>query len=282
MVWTPDANWTPTRLLQVAGSVDSSTGATEVETDAGRAFIKPLGNRQGPHVLATDWVGTHLAKWFGLKTFDVAILQLTDEDQFPLPRGYRACPGPAFAARAIPGEPWGQSNLQLDIVINRYDITRLVVFDTWTLNCDRHHYDPTARKPNPDNIFLTSEKVPSGKRVLIAIDHGLCFISSGEELTKRLADIQKVKDSNLYGVFPEFRSKLHQITIEECVRRLQDMDIATAEAIVNSIPVEWEVSQEVRAAWVDLIVRRAGFVSENIEGWFERSVPWFGGSGENS
>ena len=48
MAWVPETNWKPTRLMEVAGSVDSSTGATVVTTDAGRAYIKPLGNRQGP------------------------------------------------------------------------------------------------------------------------------------------------------------------------------------------------------------------------------------------
>ena len=56
MTWTLETTWQPTRLIEVAGSVDTSTGATEVMTDAGRAYIKPLGNQQGPHVLATDWV----------------------------------------------------------------------------------------------------------------------------------------------------------------------------------------------------------------------------------
>lgn len=65
MSWSTEKNWIPTRLLRVAGSVDTSTGATEVNTDAGPAYVKPLGNRQGPHVLATDWGGTHLARWFG-------------------------------------------------------------------------------------------------------------------------------------------------------------------------------------------------------------------------
>jgi hypothetical protein len=45
-------------------------------------------------VLATDWVGTHLAKWFGLSTFDIAILQLDAEDDFELSRGAKAIPGP--------------------------------------------------------------------------------------------------------------------------------------------------------------------------------------------
>ncbi len=115
MGWSLQSAWNPTRVLQIAGSVDSSTGATEVITDLGSAYIKPLGNRQGPHVLAT--------------------------------------PGPAFAARAMAGAPWNRQPRELEVLDNPEDITRLVVFDTWTLNCDRHHHDPNIRKPNPDNVF---------------------------------------------------------------------------------------------------------------------------------
>src|SRR5688500_18874944 len=133
MAWALESNWSPTRLMEVARAADTSTGATEVITDAGRAYIKPMGNRQGPHVLATAWVGTHLAKWFGLSTFDIAILTLQEDDVYELPQGAKALPGPAFAAQAMAGEPWGASGLQIDVLINPEDITRLVVFDTWTL-----------------------------------------------------------------------------------------------------------------------------------------------------
>ena len=61
------------------------------------------------------------------------------------------------------GEPWGKSGLQIDVLVNPEDITRLVVFDTWTLNCDRHHHDLTVRKPNYDNVYLSREGVESGK-----------------------------------------------------------------------------------------------------------------------
>ena len=282
MAWNLESTWQPTRLLQVAGSVDTSTGATEVSTDAGRAYIKPMGNRQGPHVLATDWVGTHLARWFGLSTFDIAILKLDVDDAFPLPRGYEAKPGPAFAARALPGEPWGKSGLHLDVVVNLEDISRLVVFDTWTINCDRHHHDRTARKPNPDNVYLSSEGVDVVKRRLIAMDHGLCFIRSGEDLTPKLANIAKVQDDHIYGLFPEFRERLRQSTIEDCVSRLREMDSSTAGKIIDTVPREWEVSHEAGNAWIELICRRATFVADNIGNWIEKAAPWFGGTGRRN
>lgn len=280
MAWKHETNWQPTRLLEVACSVDTSTGATEVMTDAGRAYIKPLGNRQGPHVLATDWVGTHLAKWFGLSTFDIAILQLDADDDFVLPRGAQAKPGPAFASRALSGAPWGKSGLELDVLVNPEDITRMIVFDTWTLNCDRYHHDLNVRKPNPDNVFLSTEGVDLGKRRLIAMDHGLCFIRSGEDLTTKLAHIEKVKDDHVYGLFPEFRERLRQHTIGECCARLTEMNDQIADAIVSTVPREWDVSSEVRRTWSELIHRRAHFVADNVETWIEKAVPWFGAERE--
>lgn len=280
MNWTLKSAWNPTRLIAVAGSVDTSTGVTEVLTDAGRAYVKPLGNRQGPHVLATDWVGTQLAKWLGLPTFEIALLPLGPDDTFPLPRGYSATAGPAFAARAMPGEPWGKSNLQLDVVLNQEDITRLVVFDTWTLNCDRHHYNTTVRRPNYDNVFLSSEDMPPGKRRLIAMDHGLCFIRSGEDLTPTLSHIDKVQQEQAYGLFPEFRGRLREDIVQGCAMRLREMDAETARAMIATVPLEWEVKDKARDAWADLICRRADYVSDHICGWIERDAPWFKKVGE--
>jgi len=239
-----------------------------------------MGNRQGPHVLATDWVGTHLAKWFGLSTFDIAILPLQDDDIYDLPRGATAQPGPAFASKAMAGDPWGTSGLQLDLLANPEDITRIVVFDTWTLNCDRHHHDLNVRRPNYDNVYLASEGVEPGKRRLIAMDHGLCFIRSGEDISPRLAHIDKVKEASVYGLFPEFHGKLREDTIADCADRLREMDLATAESIVVTVPKEWDVSREARAAWSELIYRRAGIVADNVHEWINTVVPWFGALGE--
>ena len=280
MAWALETNWKPTRLMEVARSIDSSTGATRVSTDVGRAYIKPMGNRQGPHVLATDWVGTHLAKWFGLSTFDIAILTLEADDTFPLPRGATAEPGPAFAAKAMAGDPWGKSGLQLDVLVNPEDVTRMVVFDTWTLNCDRHHHDLTVRKANYDNVYLSSEGVEPDKRRLIAMDHGLCFIRSGEDLTPRLARIDKMRNEHVYGLFPEFREKLREDIIELCTARLKEMDLATAHAMIETVPTEWAVSRETREAWAELIYRRAGFVADNIHNWIDKVAPWFDATGE--
>jgi len=278
MPWAHQTNWNPTRVTEIGESADTSTGVVEVVTDAGRAYLKPIGNRQGPHVLATDWVGTHLAKWFGLSTFDIAIIVV--KEGFELRRGAMARPGPAFAARAESGDAWGGGPNQLASTVNPQDITRLVVFDTWTLNCDRHDGKPGGRRPNYGNVYLGTERVEAGKSRLIAMDHGLCFIRSGEDLTARLNQIDKVQEGHIHGLFPAFRNMLQNPIITACAARLREMDATTAAAMIETVPREWEVPPEARSAWAELIYRRAVFVADNIREWIDRDVPWFGSPGE--
>lgn len=280
MAWMLETNWRPTRLTEVGRRIGTNTGPVRVMTDAGPGYLKAMGNPEGSHVLATDWVGTHLAGWFGLPTFDLAIVRIGADETFPLGKGGTALPGPAFVAREMTGGSWDRSAEQLDLLVNPEDITRLVVFDTWTLNCDRHEGQPLGRKPKYDNVFLASDGVDAGKRRLIAMDHGLCFIRSGQDLTPKLANIDKVQDEHVYGLFPEFRGRLQDAIITSCVTRLREMDAATAKAMIDTVPTEWEVSDSARVAWADLISRRAAYVADNVRQRIELAAPWFRAQGE--
>ena len=194
----------------------------------------------------------------------------------------------AYLARHLPQEqwpgiPWGKSGMQLDRLVNPEDIARLVVFDTWTLNCDRHHPDLTVRKPNYDNVFLSSEGIEPGKTRLIAMDHGLCFIRSGEDLTPKLANIDKVKDDRIYGLFPEFRARLREDIIDYCTSRLREMDMAIADTMIATVPREWDVSKETCKAWSNLILQPSGFyiLPDNVLTLGSiKHAPWFGATGE--
>ena len=73
MTEMPREPWHPESFERHVRVVDSSTGPAEIITDAGPAFIKAMGNKEGPYVLACEWVGTKLAAWFGLPTFDMTV-----------------------------------------------------------------------------------------------------------------------------------------------------------------------------------------------------------------
>lgn len=259
-------SWNPTRLVRVVESYDTSMGTTKVKTDATFAYLKAMGNRQGPHLLACELVGTSLARWFGLSVADFAELRLTTSTCFELPRNVLTQPGPAFASRHVKGRTWGGSEAELKSLANPDDITRLVIFDTWTRNCDRYPPDLTTRKPNFANVYLADTRRP-GRSLLYAIDHTHCF-DCGRDLTVRLADIDKVRDERTYGLFPAFQPFLDTATQAWCLGMLRSLQRQDVESMVSTIPAEWEVSQEAKNALVSLIVGRAGFIADKIDkGW---------------
>jgi hypothetical protein len=255
--------WSPTRFCRFERALDTSMGTARIVTDAGQAHIKPMGNRQGPHPLACEWVATKLARWFGLATFDHAIMLLQADDEIPFHRGNRAQPGPAFCTRTETGHSWGGEAEELLQIENKNDITRLVVFDTWTRNCDRYPPDLATRHRRDDNVFLSEEGLPDGRFRLIAMDLSHCF-TCGDDLSAKMANIDRIKDERVFGLFPEFISFLRRETLEDCRRDLKSFRSGIIRAAFAGIPREWNVPQSIFEPWEELVCRRAEFVADVI------------------
>lgn len=160
-------SWNPTRFVRFEKFINSSTNATHIVTDAGPVVLKALGNNQGPHELACEYVGTQLARWVGLTVPDFGLITVDPEDEIPISETRTALPGPAFVSRRLKGHPWGGAKSEPDRLKNRADVALLVAFDTWTRNCDRR----CSSRENMDNVFVAAEDGPR----LVAIDHGHCF-----------------------------------------------------------------------------------------------------------
>jgi hypothetical protein len=136
--WHSSSNWQPTEVTQFINHVNSGAGTLIVGTDAGLAYLKALGNPDGPHALAKDLLGTHLASMLGLPTFDYAVIEVTDLDELPFFKGGNAEPGPAFVTRGEEGSVWDGSKRLLEKIDNSDVISGLVVVDTWLRNTDRY------------------------------------------------------------------------------------------------------------------------------------------------
>jgi hypothetical protein len=198
-------------------------------------------------------------------------VQPIDEIPFVNSKGEQvdtAQPGSAFITRAEAGDIWGGEERQLRQLVNLEDVSRLVVFDTWTLNCDRHgpREGHPQEKPriNRRNVFLSAE-APGGQLCLKAIDHTHCF-TCGKSLTPtRLHDIGRIKDERVFGLFPEFRSFLDREAVRAVAKRLASIDKSVVASMMQVIPRDWDVRKEVQEAWKGLIVSRARFVADTIE-----------------
>lgn len=260
------SEWRPTRLGRVIKSFDTSMGTTKVKTDATFGYMKAMGNRQGPHALASELVASSLAQWFGLTVPDFALMDLPAGACFELPRGVRTEAGPAFVSRHVNGRTWGGSEAELRGLENPMDITRLVVFDTWVRNCDRHPPDLTTRRPNYANVYL-ADTDRQGRSRLVAIDHTHCF-DCGRDLTARLAEIDQVRDERTYGLFPAFEPFIDIGELHWCMSLLRSLTQEQVNGIVSRIPTEWQVESRAATAIVDMVLGRAAFVADRISsGW---------------
>ncbi len=259
----PAPGWQPREILRFIRNFDTGAGAVLVLRDVGEGYLKAMGNPGGEHCLACEWVATHLAKWFKLPTFDFALIELTDLDEIPFFRGGQATAGPAFITRAELGEPWSGKANQLNRLINPKDISRLVVFDTWVLNCDR--YAPNRRRnPNYNNVFL-SEEAPEGYLLLKAMDHTHAF-NCGRDLAPRIADLDRIRDPDVYGLFPAFASRLDGDAFHQALDELAQVPRQFVEEVVRSIPNDWHVNSNTQTALIRLITERALYLASNRTG----------------
>lgn len=263
----PTPRWNPTRFeMVVDGPFDTSMGTAKVKTNATFGYLKAMGNRQGPHALACEYVGSSLAKWFGLPVAEFAILELDEVACYPLPRGARTEAGPAFVSKWVPGRTWGGSRAELEGLVNASDITRLVVFDNWVRNCDRHPPNLETRNPNFANVYLADTDRPDSTK-LYAIDHTHC-IDCGGDLTARLPSIGNIRDNRIYGLFPEFIPFIDATELAWCRAMLESLDGATVRAITGEIPPEWDVSSAAKSGLEELVLKRAAFMASKIgAGW---------------
>lgn len=265
--------WKPKTICRFLHALPTSASTAIVETDCGTAYLKAMGGNESPHSLACELIGTSLAKWLGLQTLDFTLIEVTNEDEIPLCNEQNelianASPGPAFVTRGEVGDVWGGNDRQLKQLANPEDISRLVVFDTWTLNCDRHGppEGTQSQKPriNLRNVFLSAE-APPGQLILKAIDHNCCF-TCGKTLTAaRLREVSRIKDKRVFGLFPRFRKRLKRPVVHAATARLAGIDKQVVASMMQEIPRQWDVRKEVQEAWTELIVGRARFVAATIE-----------------
>jgi hypothetical protein len=254
--------WQPTKVVRFIKNLPSGAGTILVETDEGTGYLKAMGNPGGEHCLACEYVGTRLAQWFGLSTFNFTLINVTEVDELPFAKGGTAKPGPAFVTKKEVGNNWGGTERELNKLVNPDDITLLVIFDTWVLNWDRYSTTDVAKpRINRDNVFL-SEEGPPGKFLLKAMDHTHCFTRS--ELTSKMSNLDKVRDSRVYGLFPEFLPFLDKKTAERGVRKLRAFNKTEAANIVQSIPTEWDVTDGARKALIEFLVSRAAYLVQSI------------------
>ena len=257
-----DRGWRPTRITRYIQGFATSTSPVRVDTDLGEGYLKAMGNSEGPHALACEFVGTCLADWLGIPTFDFSIIEVSEDDEIPFVKGGKARPGPAFISRAEKGLTWGGSIRQLKLVTNPSVFSALIVIDTWTLNLDR--CAPDRKRVNRDNVFFIQSSARKNRLELLAMDFTHAF-RHGQDINRRIAFIERIQDERIYGLFPEFESFLNRQEVRRLAAALGRFRREDANGIIQAIPAAWEVEPDGRLALANLITDRAHFLAERIE-----------------
>ncbi len=195
------APWQPAKILAAIEARKTGSCVLRVETDQGEGFLKAMGADNGPNVLACELVGTLLAGWLKLRTLHFALIDVPGNLDLRFADSKSVVAGPGFITRAEEGHVWSGEEGELEELDNPEDIGRLIVFDTWTMNCDRYRPSNGATlRQNKDNVWFSEEGASKGRFVLKAIDHGCCFTCESDLTTPRLQ--RSVNDDRLFGLFP--------------------------------------------------------------------------------
>jgi hypothetical protein len=284
----PLGPWSPKRIERHERTLESSTRPSIVSTDAGRAYVKSMGNPEGLHALVSEFVGSQLADQLGLRTLEFNLIQidptqvqipLDADDEKPWSERTFALPGPGFISREVRASPWGGTGPELDKLINPDDLTRLVLLDTWVLNIDRHPRRPPhellgARRPNFDNVLL--EDVVRGRKLrsrLIAMDFTHAFAMRQGELRRRY-EIGLVKDEGVYGLFPQFEPFIRERAAENGCMDLREIVRAPAriDEVLGRIPKEWCADDSIRLALRNFLLERAAYLVDDFLAHLRREV----------
>jgi hypothetical protein len=257
-------HWKPTKIRRVIETLPTGSEVVQVETDAGRAFAKFLGGKEGPHVLACELVGTRLAGLMGLPVLDAVLLHYPGVPEIVLSSGAKAQAGTAWLTRRVDGFPWGGH------LANPADLTKLVLLDQWTRNCDRYRpensdpHRPVPKRVNRNNVFFMREGAPEGRFILMAMDH-THILTCGSPLRTDLARIDLVRDITAFGIFPEFephmKQRSHAVTAVEAICAIPQEAI---ESVVAAIPADWQVDVPLRTALIDFLLQRRAWLAKEF------------------
>jgi hypothetical protein len=271
MPFRPD-HFRPTSINRFIGNRPTGASVVVVQTDAGPAFLKGLGNEAGPHALACELVGSLAADWLGLPTLDFAIVQVTDLDELPLSKDGQVEPGPAFVSAQVQGYPWGGDEASLSRLSNQPDLTRLMILDTWILNCDRYSVADGKVRQNLDNVFFMKEQSSTRPR-LIAMDHTHAF-TCGADLSTKINTVDRIQNPRRFGVFPQFAPHWDLATASDALTRLAGMTRGIARGFIDLIPKEWQVADTVRKSWADFLTRRGHWLAaQSAADWLSNNQP---------
>ena len=257
--------WQPTKIIEVLDhAVDTATHPVIVKTDQGHGYFKAIENPAGASALAREFIGTSLADWLDLPTFRYCLFDFDGKLDIVLSDGTRVNQGVGFMTKEEPGDNWDKTTDMLDDLVNKDDITRLVILDTWLRNIDRCFQHNGKFHTNSNNVFIAM--TPKNEYILKAMDFTHAFLGNLDQTMDKSSNIN---DEEIYGCYPAFSQFLNkEIAVKTCekLKKIQDKDIRP---LFVAIPTIWNIDHGTKESWMRFILGRANFVANTFL-WLSR------------
>ncbi|MBX2829791.1 MAG: hypothetical protein KTR23_01225 [Rhodospirillales bacterium] len=263
MVLRCGSKWRPNNVTRCVERYPTSTNVSFVDTDQGLGFLKGP-SPAGDQALACELLGTELAGWIGLPTFDFSTITI-NRDLYP-DSIQNDLESPFLTGYITKNEKelmiWDGHSEILELTKNRECISGLVVFDTWIMNFDRCGPDPNIHEIKRDNYAF----VPVGRRKynILAIDH--THILTEGDLWLDIFDPEFAITDDIYGLPEAFKPYVNHRSAKPFLEKLRNIDVDEISEIVRSIPANWGNTGARTEKLIECLCNRAQHVVENLPG----------------
>lgn len=222
------------------------------------------GNPEGTKVLINEYVCAKLAKKLGLPIPNFELIEIQNIHKFAaqlsdikMINGTVFCSEFIEKASAVPGY------LVLTKVTNKYDAIKILFFDVIVGNNDR----------NEGNLLINFKN-----NSLVMIDHSHVFVYQAVwdernlgELIGAKIDLTRMNKFNFDNLSLCSNDINYKSVISEYIERIKCIDDSEIDAIINSIPQDWDITEKEKECLKNFLLDRIHRISEickllNIEG----------------
>lgn len=206
--------------------------------DDSKCVVKFKNNPKGTRVLVNEYVVAELAQLLSLPIAPNKILNISNDfielhfhnPQLHFQSGNQFCSKYIEGCIGLPKIPPFKNE-----IVNRKDLVGLIIFDYWLCNSDRHR----------NNILL--EPLSEEGYYVHLIDHSHCFPGSFKWSKASLNEgPKKLRNRIVHQWCASLLNERSELTT--FVEKLTNLADTSIYHIIQSIPADWDVSQDERDA----------------------------------
>lgn len=224
-------------------------------SDGKKYVAKFPGNPEGKKTLVNEYVCAELAKLFELPVPIYKLVSIENIDDFgELLHGINKINGTIFCSEFIEKANPVPDFYILTKVTNHFDTIKTLIFDVIIGNNDR----------NEGNILINLKN-----NSFVIIDHSHVFINEAiwnvNSLRRHIElpiDISQMNRVSFDFFSQSLNIKGNREKINDYLLKIKNINSDVIYKIINSIPADWNVTEEEKNALIDFILNRISRINE--------------------